>query len=72
MKKKVVRNRTVLFRLSDQEFERLLKQVKASGLSREEYLRSLITDTSVGGFTDEFIKTRLNKTITERGDGDWQ
>ena len=26
----------------------------------------------VGGFTDEFIKTRLNKTITERGDGDWQ
>ena len=29
MKKKVVRNRTVLFRLSDKEFERLLKQVKA-------------------------------------------
>ena len=72
MKNKPKRNHEVLFRLSDKEFEVLLERVRASGLSREEYLRSLISGTSVCGYSDEFINTKLNKIITERGDENWQ
>ena len=36
------RNRQVLFRLTDEEYEKLLKDVKRSGLNREEFIRSAL------------------------------
>ena len=39
------RNRQVLFRLTDEEYEKLLKDVKRSGLNREEFIRSALDHT---------------------------
>lgn len=36
------RNRQVLFRLNENEYEKLLKDVKRSGLSREAFIRSAL------------------------------
>ena len=41
------RNRKIDLRLNDTEFERLNNDVQKTGLSREEYLRSLITHSPI-------------------------
>ena len=62
----------VLVRLNQEEYEKLTRLVKKSGLSREEYLRSLINKKTVSGYSEEFIQTRLKTVITKSGDGLWQ
>lgn len=66
------RRHQVLVRLTEDEYTMLMKQVKRSGLSREEYLRSLINKKKVSGYSAEFLQTRLEKIITKSGDGIWQ
>ena len=51
------RNRKIDLRLNDTEFERLNNDVQKTGLSREEYLRSLITHSP--------IKTMPSKNLAE-------
>ena len=51
------RNRKIDLRLNDTEFERLNNDVQKTGLSREEYLRSLITHSP--------IKTMPSKNLVE-------
>ena len=66
------RQHQVLVRLNQEEYEKLTRLVKKSGLSREEYLRSLINKKTVSGYSEEFIQTRLKTVITKSGDGLWQ
>lgn len=51
------RNRKIDLRLNDTEFERLNNDVQKTGLSREDYLRSLITHSP--------IKTMPSKNLVE-------
>ena len=51
------RNRKIDLRLNDTEFERLNNDMQKTGLSREEYLRSLITHSP--------IKTMPSKNLVE-------
>ena len=51
------RNRKIDLRLNDTEFERLNNDVQKTGLSREEYLRSLIKHSP--------IKTMPSKNLVE-------
>ena len=41
------RGHVIPLRLNEREYQRLTKQVEISGLSREEYLRSLILDKEI-------------------------
>ena len=41
------RSHVIPFRLNEREYRQLCEQVKTSGLSREEYLRSLILDKEI-------------------------
>ena len=66
------RQHQVLVRLNQEEYEKLTRLVKRSGLSREEDLRSLINNKTVSGYSEEFIQTRLKTIITKSGDGLWQ
>lgn len=66
------RQHQVLVRLSQEEYVKLMKAVNKSGLSREEYLRSLINKKQVNGYPAEFLQTRLEKVITKSGDDLWQ
>lgn len=66
------RQHQVLVRLNQEEYEKLTRLVKRSGLSREEYLRSLINKKQVNGYSAEFLQTRLEKIITKSGDDLWQ
>ncbi len=66
------RQHQVLVRLSQEEYVKLMKAVTKSGLSREEYLRSLINKKQVNGYSAEFLQTRLEKIITKSGDDLWQ
>ena len=66
------RQHQVLVRLSQEEYVKLMKAVNNSGLSREEYLRSLINKKQVNGYPADFLQTRLEKIITKSGDDLWQ
>ena len=68
------RTRTHEFKvmLNDKENLLLLELAKRSGLSRSEYVRSLITGQSTRGYPEEFLKTRLDRTIRKSGDPNWQ
>ena len=68
------RTRTHEFKvmLNDKENQLLIELAKISGLSRSEYLRSLLTGKSTRGFSEEFVQKRLGRTIRKAGKPKWQ
>lgn len=69
MKNKPNRTRTHEFKvmLNDQEMKLLTDQAKKCGLSRSEYLRSLLNGKSIRGYPEGFAESRLGKLFGKAG-----
>jgi hypothetical protein len=53
--------------LNDQEMKLLTDQAKKCGLSRSEYLRSLLNGKSIRGYPEGFAESRLGKIFGKAG-----